>query len=84
MVIKTENTIRLALPKGRMEKGVYKLFADAGINIQTTARAYRPSINLEEYEAKLLKPRDVVEMLKFGSRVIAFVGADWVAEQEAD
>ena len=32
------------------------------------------------YEAKFLKPQNIVEMLDTGSRDVGFAGADWVAE----
>jgi ATP phosphoribosyltransferase len=72
--------LRLALPKGHMQDGVFKLFEDAGIRVRTGARGYRPTISLPGYETKVLKPQNIVEMLQFGSRDLGFAGADWVAE----
>ena len=64
--------------------GVQKLMADAGCPVRTTARNYRASIALEGFEAKLLKPQGIVEMLQAGRRDLGFAGADWVAELDAD
>lgn len=75
---------QIAIPKGRMYAGVTKLLADAGIELKMTARGYRPSISLEGFEAKILKPQNIVEMLHLGSRDVGFAGADWVAEKQAD
>lgn len=75
---------RLALPKGRMQEGVLRLFADARIPVRLGARDYRPSLALEGFEAKLLKPQNIVEMLDAGSRDLGFAGADWVAELGAE
>ena len=36
------------------------------------------------YEAKLLKPQNIVEMLANGSRDLGFAGADWVRELDGD
>lgn len=77
-------TLRLGLPKGRMEDGVLALLADAGIHVRAGARGYRPDVSLPETEAKLLKPQNVVEMLAAGSRDAGFAGADWVAELQVD
>lgn len=77
-------TLRLGLPKGRMEQGVLTLLADAGIRVRPSARGYRPEVSLPGAEAKMLKPQNIVEMLALGSRDIGFAGADWVAELEAD
>jgi ATP phosphoribosyltransferase len=76
--------IRLALPKGRMEQGVFSLLADAGIRVQRGSREYRPSVSLPGYETKILKPQNIVEMIHFGSRDLGFAGADWIAELGAD
>lgn len=76
--------IRLGLPKGRMQAGVLALLGDAGIGVRLAERSYRPSLAWPGFEAKLLKPQNVVEMLQAGSRDVGFAGADWVAEMEAD
>lgn len=80
----TETTIHLALPKGRMESGVFKLLSDAGIEPRLGSRGYRPILSEPGFEVKLLKPQNIVEMLAAGSRDIGFTGADWVAEKRAD
>lgn len=75
---------RIALPKGRMQAGVMGLLADAGVDVRLGERSYRPSLSLPGFQAKLLNPRNVVEMLQAGSRDAGFAGADWVAELDAD
>ena len=77
---KPDTTIKFALPKGRMAKGVTQLLADAGIRVRETARGYRPEINLPNYDVKILKPRAIIEMLHEGARDLGFAGADWVEE----
>jgi ATP phosphoribosyltransferase len=74
------STVKLALPKGRMEQGVLALLAEAGIRISSSARGYRPTVSLPGVEAKVLKPQNIIEMLTVGSRDIGFAGADWVEE----
>lgn len=76
--------LRLALPKGRLQAGVERLFHDAGITLRTGERGYRPTLSLERVEAKLLKPQNVVGMLAAGARDVGFCGADWVAEADVD
>jgi ATP phosphoribosyltransferase len=77
-------TLHLALPKGRMQEGVFRLLADAGIHVQLGVRAYRPVLDLPDFEVKLLKPQNIVEMLDAGTRDVGFAGADWVEEKGAD
>ena len=79
-MITNQNAVRLALPKGRMQEGVLKLLADAGIQVRASSRGYRPTLSLPGYQAKILKPQNIVEMLGAGSRDIGFAGADWVRE----
>lgn len=77
-------TLRFGLPKGRMHDGIHTLMTDAGIRIDSGSRDYRPTVNLEGFETKILKPQNIVEMLHIGSRDLGFAGADWVAELGAD
>jgi ATP phosphoribosyltransferase len=67
-----------------MESGVFALLADAGIRLGASSRDYRPHISLDGYDVKILKPQNIVEMLHVGSRDLGFVGADWVAELDAE
>ncbi|MCC6671110.1 MAG: ATP phosphoribosyltransferase [Planctomycetes bacterium] len=76
--------LRLALPKGRMQPAVFQLLADAGIALRQGSREYRPTLDLPGFEAKVLKPQNIVEMLHLGSRDLGFAGADWVRELGAD
>lgn len=76
--------LHLALPKGRMQEGVFRLLRDAGVSVRTGARGYRPTVGLAATEAKILKPQNIVEMLDAGSRDLGFAGADWVAEKGAE
>jgi ATP phosphoribosyltransferase len=85
MALSLESTrLRLALPKGHMQTAVLALLADAGIQVRLGSRDYRPEISVPGFEAKILKPQNIVEMLHQGSRDLGFAGADWVAEQGAE
>ena len=76
--------IRLALPKGRMQKGVLALLNDAGFPVQVDERSYRPIVTRGGFSIKLLKPHNIISMLHQGSRDLGFAGADWVAEFGSD
>lgn len=80
----TSPSLRLALPKGRMQDGVIALLRDAGVPVRLSDRGYRPLVGWAGAECKLLKPQNVVEMLHQGTRDLGFAGADWVAELGAD
>ncbi len=76
--------VHLALPKGRMEEGVLALLRDAGIRVTFGKRGYRPTLSLQGFETKILKPQNIVEMLHLGSRDLGFAGADWVREKDVE
>jgi len=76
--------VRFALPKGRMYDQVVGLMADSGIRVSRSERDYRPNINLDGFNTKILKPRNVIGMLAEGARDIGFAGNDWVKEMNAD
>lgn len=84
MTAKNEAPIKLGLPKGRMQAGVIRLLADAGIEVRVSDRGYRPRVSIPWIEAKILKPQNIIEMLHIGSRDLGFAGADWVAELQVD
>ena len=77
-------TIKLALPKGRMQANVLALLGDASIAVRAGQRSYRPMLSIDAVDTKLLKPQNIIEMLHMGSRDVGFAGADWAAELEAD
>ena len=81
---RSEPEVRLALPKGRIQEGVFSLLNAAGIEIRLGARDYRPGLSLPGFKVKVQKPQDIVSMLCQGSRDLGFVGRDWVVEKDAD
>ena len=84
MTITDRDTLKLGLPKGRMQEGTFKILSDAGIKVRSTRRNYRPDVSIDGVEAKILKPHNIVRMLDAGTRDIGFAGADWVAELGAE
>lgn len=84
MEMDSRATIRLALPKGRMYEGVDRLLTEAGLQPNPTARSYRPVLGHPAFDAKLLKPQNIVGMLDAGSRDVGFTGRDWVDELDGE
>ena len=86
--------LELGLPKGRMQAEVLRLMADAGLPVKADDRGYRPIVGADgrdefeadglarapRFEAKFLKPQNIVEMIDLGSRDLGFAGADWTRE----
>lgn len=67
-----------------MQAEVFALLDAAGLSVRMGSRAYRPTIAAGRFNAKILKPQNIIEMLVAGSRDIGFAGADWVGEIGAD
>ena len=79
-----ESTLRLGLPKGRIQENVLKLLKEAGIDVEGAERSYRPTVSIPNTETKIMKPQNIIEMIDAGSRDIGFGGADWVQELNAE
>jgi phosphoribosyl-ATP pyrophosphohydrolase/phosphoribosyl-AMP cyclohydrolase/histidinol dehydrogenase len=75
-----EKIVAFAVPKGNMEAEIHQLLADAGLKLTITSRGYRPAISHPGIDVKLLKPRNVVQMVELGSRDVGFTGHDLIAE----
>ena len=84
MVSEQQGVVKLALPKGRMQDRVFRLLADAGVELQQSSRGYRPRVSLDGFDAKILKPQNALEMLHSGTRDLGFGGADWVRELDVE
>jgi len=83
-VMLNTDEVKLGLPKGRMNEGIMALLKDAGIKLRLSDRGYRPTMNLDGFQVKILKPQNIVEMLHAGSRDVGFAGLDWVQEKKAN
>jgi ATP phosphoribosyltransferase len=67
-----------------MQDNVLQLLEEAGIRVGLETRGYRATLSLPGFEAKMLKPQNIVEMLHAGSRDLGFAGLDWVREKRVD
>ncbi|MFO7711410.1 MAG: ATP phosphoribosyltransferase [Candidatus Woesearchaeota archaeon] len=76
--------IKLALPKGRLTEGVIELLSEAGLKIQKKDRNYRLTSNDPDLDIKMFKTQNIPKLVELGSQDIAFTGADWMIEQDAD
>ncbi|MCR5288702.1 MAG: ATP phosphoribosyltransferase [Treponema sp.] len=76
--------LKILLPKGRIYENVISLFSGAGIKITLPERAYRPTVNQDDLEAKVMKPQNIGKLLELGSHDVGFTGRDWIEETDAD
>jgi ATP phosphoribosyltransferase len=76
--------LKLALPKGSLEKATYQLFEKAGFNVVAGARSYHPSVNDPELDIVLFRPQEMPRYVEDGVVDCGLCGHDWVVENEAD
>ncbi|MBN1938848.1 MAG: ATP phosphoribosyltransferase [Candidatus Aminicenantes bacterium] len=77
------NSLKMVIPKGRLYGEVVRLLNDAGFGVETDPEAYRPSVGLPGFEAKILKPQNIPRLVELGAHDIGFTGHDWVVESGA-
>lgn len=76
--------IRLAIPKGYMNKKVIDLFLDCGIVIKENGRSYRPYCSNPDISVKIKKPQNIAKLVECGAYDAGITGYDWVVESGAD
>lgn len=76
--------LKLLLPKGRIYSNVISLLDGVGIKVDLPERAYRPNVNQDDIEAKVMKPQNIGKLLELGSHDVGFTGRDWIEETGAD
>src|SRR5574344_473069 len=76
--------LKILLPKGRIYENVINLLSGAGIKVDLPERAYRPNVNQDDLEAKVMKPQNIGKLLELGAHDVGFTGRDWIEETNAD
>jgi ATP phosphoribosyltransferase len=72
--------IKLALPKGSLEKATFAFFERAGYKIRGQDRTYRPQINDPDIEIKILRPQEIPQFVAEGDQDLGITGSDWIRE----
>ena len=78
------SVIKLALPKGSLEKATYQFFETAGYTIKGQSRTYRPIINDSSISVKILRPQEIPKNIQEGTQDIGISGEDWIRENKAN
>ena len=76
--------IKLALPKGSLEKATFAFFERAGYKIRGQDRTYRPVINDDQIEIKILRPQEIPLFVAEGVQDLGITGSDWIKETRAN
>jgi ATP phosphoribosyltransferase len=75
---------KFVIPKGHLEKGTHTLLENAGYKISGLERTYRPNINDDDIELKILRPQEIPILVAEGVHDIGITGKDWIYETKAD
>ncbi|MCB1228517.1 MAG: ATP phosphoribosyltransferase [Verrucomicrobiales bacterium] len=76
-------TLRLGLPKGSLQEPTLELFERAGFNLVVSSRSYRPTVDDEELELRLLRAQEIGRYVDHGFLDCGITGRDWIAENGA-
>ncbi len=76
--------IKFAIPKGSLEEATFQFLAEAGYNISSGKRSYRPKISDQEISLKMLRPQEIPVYISEGVADIAITGEDWIRETKAN
>ncbi len=76
--------LMLGLPKGSLEEATIALFAKAGWKITVNSRSYKPSIDDEELDGRLVRGQEVSRYVEHGFFDCGLCGQDWIIENGSD
>jgi ATP phosphoribosyltransferase len=79
-----KNILRLGLPKGSLQEPTLELFKRAGFNIVVSSRSYRPAVDDDELEIRLLRAQEIGRYVDHGFLDCGITGRDWIVENSAD
>lgn len=80
MQSKSEQVLKLGLPKGSLEEATIKLFEKAGWKIRKHERNYFPEINDPQISVSLCRVQEIGEYVARGILDAGITGMDWLEE----
>ncbi len=80
---KSDELLRLGLPKGSLQETTAQLFEKAGYNISFAGRSYYPEIDDPEIECVLIRAQEMARYVEQGVLDAGITGIDWVMETRA-
>jgi len=83
MIGKSDQRLRLGLPKGSLQDTTAMLFEKAGYNIRFAGRSYYPDIDDPEIECVLIRAQEMARYVEQGVLDAGITGIDWVMETRA-
>jgi ATP phosphoribosyltransferase len=80
----SKNTLRLGLPSGSLQEPTLELLKRAGFNIVVSSRSYRPTVDDDQLELRLLRAQEIGRYVDHGFLDCGITGRDWIVENNAD
>ncbi len=80
----TDQSLRLALPKGSLQEATLSLLAKAGFQFAVGSRSYRAICADAAIDAKLLRAQEIARYVEQGVFDVGITGEDWAIENDAD
>lgn len=81
--MRKNGVLRLGLPKGSLQEATLTLFKKAGYNISLSSRSYKPMVDTEDFEVRLLRAQEIATYVQNGFLDAGITGKDWIAESSA-
>jgi ATP phosphoribosyltransferase len=78
-----KNSLRLGLPKGSLQEPTLELFKKAGFHVVVSSRSYKPTVDDDELELRLLRAQEIGRYVDHGFLDCGITGKDWIAENNA-
>ncbi len=80
----TTEQLKLALPKGSLEKATFEIFQKSYYRISGQDRTYRPYFSDPEIELRILRPQEIPVYVADGVQDAGITGIDWIRETGAN
>jgi len=80
------NVVKLALPKGSLQRDTAEFLTRAGYRVQgydESSRGYRPTVIGESIETKVLRPQEIPLYVAEGMYDAGISGLDWLLETQS-
>lgn len=74
----------LGLPKGSLQEATFSLMQKAGFMVSVGRRAYNPSVDDPEIEARLIRAQEISRYVEHGMLDAGITGYDWITENGSD
>jgi len=76
--------VKFAIPKGSLAEETLNILREAGYEIRGSERTYRPWINDEEIDLRIMRPQEIPTFVSEGMQDLGITGKDWIRETRSD